>query len=296
MKSCYFSSHIKKDMKMKKLKYAFLLGAMAITAAVWQPAGAQDKAKELGWMLGAQAYTFNRFTLAEALDKMDSCGIHYVECFPKQTIGGGIDGTMDFKMDAATQAKVKELFKKKNKQLVAYGVVVPKDAAEWQQIFAFAKAMGIQVITAEPKDEHWDLISKLCDQYQIKVAIHDHPQPSHYWHPDSVLAAVNGRSKLFGACADIGHWVRSGLDPVECLKKLNGHVLSLHIKDLNEKARKGHDVIWGNGVSNVAGVMQELKKQQFKGLFSAEYEHNWFNSVPEVKASAEYWKAEVSKL
>jgi len=282
---------------MKKLMKAFLLsGALSVAAGGWESAKAQANADELGWWLGAQAYTFNRFTLAEALDKMDSCGLQYVECYPGQRIGGGIEGTTDFRMDPTTQAKVKELLKKKHKKLVAYGVVSPKDEAEWRQVFDFAKAMGIQIITAEPKNEHWDLISKLCDQYQIKVAIHDHPRPSHYWHPDSVLAAVEGRSKLFGACADIGHWVRSGLDPVECVQKLKGHIHSLHIKDMNEKSPKAHDVVWGQGQSNIEGVMRELKKQKFRGLFSAEYEYHWENSVPEVKESAQYWRTVVSKL
>ncbi|GAA0559317.1 sugar phosphate isomerase/epimerase family protein [Chitinophaga japonensis] len=281
---------------IKKLMNAFLLaGVLAITAGERQ-AKAQNMEHELGWMLGAQAYTFNRFTLAEALDKMDSCGIHYVECYSSQRIGDGIEGTTDFRMNASTREKLKALFKKKNKQLVGYGVVSPKDEEEWRQVFDFAKEMGIQVITAEPKNEHWDLISSLCDRYQIKVAIHDHPRPSHYWHPDSVLAAVEGRSPLFGACADIGHWVRSGLDPVECIKKLQGHVLSLHVKDMHEKSRQAHDVVWGNGVSNIPGVLKELKKQQFRGLFSAEYEYHWENSVPEVKESAAFWRSVVNKL
>lgn len=279
---------------MKKLKHALLLAAMALLTGT--AASAQARADALGWKLGAQAYTFNRFTLSEALDKMDSCGIQYVECFPGQTIGGGIEGKMDFKMAPDKIELVKGLIKKKRKVLYAFGVVVPGSESEWRQLFDFANRMGIQVITSEPQPEYLDLISSLCDQYQIKLAIHDHPKPSHYWHPDSVLKAVKGRSKLMGACADIGHWVRSGLDPVECLQQLNGHIISLHFKDLNERSADAHDVIWGNGVCNIARVLETLRNQKFKGLFSAEYEHHWENSVPEVKASAQYWKQTVSNL
>ncbi|MET6996678.1 sugar phosphate isomerase/epimerase family protein [Chitinophaga defluvii] len=282
---------------MKKMSKVLLLAAgLATTLLFSEPAGAQGKPNKLGWKLGAQAYTFNRFTLAQALDKMDSCGIHFVECYPGQTIGGGIEGKMDYNMDAAKRAQVKALLKEKNKELVAFGVVVPNTAEEWTAVFEFAKAMDIKVITSEPHTQDLDLVSSLCDKYKIKVAFHDHPRPSHYWHPDSVLNAIKGRSKYMGACADIGHWVRSGLDPVECLKKLNGHVFSLHFKDLNEKSPDAHDVIWGTGISNIPGVMAELKRQKFKGLFSTEYEHHWENSVPEVKASAAYWYEQVSKL
>src|SRR5690606_14641597 len=98
-------------------------------------------------------------------------------------------------------------------------------------------------------------------------AIHNHPKPSHYWNPDQVLAAISGASPRVGACADIGHWVRSGLDPIECLKKLEGHIIEFHMKDLNEKGvEEAHDVPWGTGVSNIAGVMKEMKRQGFKGV------------------------------
>lgn len=260
------------------------------------PAMAQKKEAKLGWKLGAQAYSFNRFTLAEALDKLDSCGLKYVECYPGQTIGGGIEGKMDFKMDAAKRAQVLNLLKSKNKTLVAFGVVSPHSEADWEQLFAFAKAMGIQIITSEPRTEDLDIVSRLAGAYKIKVAIHDHPKPSHYWHPDSVANAIKGRSKYLGACADIGHWVRSGLDPVECMKTLRGHIFSMHFKDLNEKSRKAHDVIWGTGISNVEAVLQEMKAQKFKGVISAEYEHNWYNSVPEITQSVKNIRAMIEKL
>lgn len=280
---------------MRTLRKGLLaLGFSALMYAM--PAAAQQKEAKMGWKLGAQAYSFNRFTLAEALDKLDSCGLQYVECFPGQTIGGGIEGKMDFKMDAAKQKEVLNLLKSKKKTLVAFGVVNARSEQEWRQLFDFAKAMGIQSITSEPRPEDLDIVSKLADEYKIKVAIHDHPKPSHYWHPDSVLAAIKGRSKYLGACADIGHWVRSGLDPVECMKMLDGRIYSMHFKDLNEKSRQAHDVIWGTGISNVEGVLKEMKAQKFKGMISAEYEHNWYNSVPEITQSVKNVRAMIEKL
>src|SRR5690606_9537663 len=152
------------------------------------------------------------------------------------------------------------------------------------------KAMGIQTITSEPEEEDLPLISKLCDEYKINVAIHNHPNPSHYWNPDIVLAAIKGKSSRLGACADIGHWIRSGLDPIESLKKLEGHVLHSHMKDLNEKSKTAHDVIWGTGISNISGIIEELKRQNFKGMISVEYEYNWRHNAPEVAASVKYFR------
>lgn len=258
---------------------------------------AQNPESKLGWNLGAQSYTFNRFTFMEALDKIDSCGMKYVEAFPGQTIGGGIEGKMDFHMDAAKRNQILKKLKEKGIKMVAFGVVSANSEQGWDSLFQFAKAMGIQNITSEPKETDIPLLSKLCDKYKVNVALHNHPNPSHYWNPDVVLNAIKGQSSRIGACADIGHWVRSGLDPVECLKKLEGHVKGLHFKDLNEKGkREAHDVPWGTGISNVDAVMQELKRQKFKGPISAEYEHNWFNNTPEVTQSAKYFREAVGKM
>ena len=74
---------------------------------------AQNPEAKLGWKLGAQAYTFNRFTFFEAIDKIDSCGLKYVEAYPGQTIGGGIEGKMDYHMDAAKRTKILQRLKEK---------------------------------------------------------------------------------------------------------------------------------------------------------------------------------------
>lgn len=76
-------------------------------------ASAQNRSEEkLGWKLGAQAYSFRLFTLDEAIQKADSSNLRYVEAFPGQTIGGGVEGTMDFNMSPEKRKQVLKLFKK----------------------------------------------------------------------------------------------------------------------------------------------------------------------------------------
>jgi sugar phosphate isomerase/epimerase len=251
---------------------------------------------EFGWKLGSQAYTFKAYTFFEAIDKIDSCGLQYVEGFPGQTIGGGIEGKMDFNMEEATRNRILQKLNEKGVKMHGFGVVQAKSEKEWRKLFEFAQAMGVETITSEPDEKDIPLLSSLSDEFKINVAIHNHPNPSHYWNPDVVLNAIKGQSKRIGACADIGHWVRSGLDPVESLKKLEGHILHLHMKDLNEKGKKeAHDVHWGEGVSNVAGVIEELKRQNFSGMISAEYEYNWNNNASDVAASVSYFRNTVKQ-
>lgn len=260
-----------------------VLGSCSTTKPM---AGTNYPEEKLGWELGSQAYTFRLFTFAQALDKIDSCGLRYVEAFPGQVIGDGSTEKMGPELSAEGRAKVKQLLKKKNITLHAFGVVGAKDADGWDKVFQFAKDMGVQVINVEPSDEHLAIVSALCDKYKIHAALHNHPEPSKYWNPDVVLSSLEGRSKYMGAAADVGHWMRSGLDPVACLKKLDGKILHLHFKDLNAFGdKKAHDVHWGTGKLPLAGVIAELKRQKFKGMLSAEYEYNWNNNKDDVKES-----------
>ncbi len=248
--------------------------------------------EKLGWMLGSQAYTFRLFTFAQALDKIDSAGLRHVEAFPGQPIGAGSKEHLSHNLSTEGRAFVKQLLKDKKISIQAYGVIVPGSEEEWEKVFVFAKDLGIKVINTEPKVEHLDLISKLADQYDIKVAIHNHPDPSYYWNPDVVLKALEGRSSRLGATADVGHWMRSGLDPVESLKKLSGRIYHIHFKDLNEFNKKNaHDVHWGTGKLGLKNVIEELKRQKYKGMIAAEYEYNWENNMNDVKVSAVNFRA-----
>lgn len=270
----------------KQLRRVILLGLVALGFGTTAVDAQQQPERELGWYLSAQTYTFNRFTFFEAVDKTLGAGLNTVEAFNGQQLGGGIEGVMDYKMEPEKRKAVLKALKKKGVTLRAFGVVNGNNEEEWKQLFAFAKAMGIKVINSEPKAEFLPLIGQLADRYKIKVGIHNHPQPTHYWNPQVVLDAIAAaNSKYVGACADIGHWVRSGLDPVESLKQYEGHLISLHFKDLAEKSPKTHDVHWGTGVCNVEGVIAELKRQGFKGNISAEYEYNWEDNAGDVKQS-----------
>ena len=71
----------------------------------------------------------------------------------------------------------------------------------------------------------------------------------------------------------------------------------MHFKDLNVAGeRKAHDVHWGTGVVGVKEILQELKRQKFKGMFSAEYEYNWDDNVPDVTASVSNFREIVQQL
>lgn len=311
-------------MKHLKATILFFVFAIAITANDVQ---AQKTPESFGWKVGAQTYSFRMFTFEEALNKADSIGIKYVEGFRGQKIGGGIEGNLDINIPASRRDSVLQLLKKKGIQMLSYGVVTPRAEDEWRQLFEFAKGMGLKQFASEPEPQFLPLVSKLADEYKINVAIHNHPRPSRYWSPDTLIKYTAGLSKRLGACADIGHFIRSGLDPIASMKKLEGRIFELHMKDLHEKpsaeytafqmslpaagqprpqpaagatrpqAPAGpHDVPWGTGISNIKGVLEELRRQNFKGPMFAEYEYNWMTNTPEIGQSVKYVNEVVSKM
>jgi sugar phosphate isomerase/epimerase len=282
----------------KTLVIAALLVATGLTA--WQSMAAERRERKGKgrWKAGMQVYTFNRFTFFEAVDKSKELGLRFIEAYPGQALS---PDHKDLKLDHNMSAEAREMVKKKlaeNKQkLINYGVVgLGKDEAANRKIFDFAKDMGIQTIVAEPEPGSFDLLDKLTEEYKINVAIHNHPKPSRYWNPEAVLEAVQGHSKRIGSCADTGHWMRSGLDPLECLKKLEGRIISSHFKDLNKKGPDAHDVPWGTGEGNAKVLLEEFKRQGFTGVFSIEYEYNWDNSMPDIAKCLEWFNATTKEL
>jgi len=248
------------------------------------------------WKLGVQLWTFNHFTMATALDKVDSTGIKFVEAFPGQALGGGMKGSFGIEMPDSTKAKLKELLASKGISIVAFGVITPETINEWKKYFELAKYFGLSYITAEPLKNQWSQVDSLAGIYGIKVAIHDHPKPNVYWSPDSVLAATVGHPNI-GSCADVGHWPRNGLNPVDCLKKLEGHVFGVHLKDIKEFGKvDAADTAVGHGINDFPAIFRELKRQNFSGMLSIEQESNWDNSVPDVINTRKYFEAEVAKL
>jgi len=90
-----------------------------------------------------------------------------------------------------------------------------------------------------------------------------------------VLKAIGNRGKRIGACVDTGHWVRSGLKCVECVKKMEGRIITLHLKDVGEWGKpEARDVPLGTGLADYAAVLKELHRQGFRGVMGIEYEHD----------------------
>ena len=132
---------------MKKINLVLLSLVLIFACSSFQLGTKTNYPEEkLGWKLGSQAYTFRLYSFAQALDKIDSCGLRYVEIFPGQVIGDGSTEKVGAHLSKEGRQKMKKLAKDKGITIQAFGVVGAKDAAEWEEVFLFAKEMGVQVI------------------------------------------------------------------------------------------------------------------------------------------------------
>jgi sugar phosphate isomerase/epimerase len=268
--------------------FVLAAGAVFLTTASALAVPIPEDCKTGGFALGCQAWTFKNFTVFEAIDKTAAAGGKVIEFFKGQRLNPA-QPNMEFGQDSPDDviALVLAHLKERGIRAVNYGVVdIPQDEAAARKIFEFAKKLGLYGITTESVGSI-DTIEKLVKEYDIRVGFHDHPRrpndPAYkMWDPNYILSVVKDRDPRIGSTADVGHWVRSGLVPVECLKILTGRIISVHMKDLNEKSPQAHDVPWGTGVSDIPGILEELKRQKFVGNVSVEYEYDWDNNVTDA--------------
>ncbi len=243
-------------------------GILAPTARATDAAAAE----KLGWKLGSQAYTFRALSFFETVDKLHDLGLKYVEMYPGQKIKPGSNTKTGPTMTEAETAELQAKLKTAGVKVVSFGVSpIPTNAADARQRFEWAKKMGIEVLVTEIVPN--EMIDKLSGEFNIKVALHNHPTT---WPAEKVLEATKDLSPRIGSCLDTGHVKRAGRDTVATIKQLGSRVIHSHFKDVapvEGKPGKWEDAPWGTGQGNAAGMLAELKHQGYQGYFMIEYEH-----------------------
>ncbi len=255
-----------------------------------------DPAKD--WKFGIALWTFHTFNFPESLDKVDSAGVVYIEPNTFHKSGPELKDTIVGQLSLAGIDKLKAMINKKGLKMESIYINGDSTVLSWKKQFEIAKQFGVQFVTTEPPLNMWDSIDSLASAYGVKVAIHEHWKGmSHYWNPDTVLLAIKGHPN-FGACADLGHWPKSGINPLEAIKKLKGHIIGIHLKDIaafNDPALR--DVPVGTGVVDFPAIFSELKKQNFKGHIYIERDaEDLPSNLPSVIKTVKYYNDQLSKL
>ncbi len=272
----------------------FVLGdlpAPTIPSAKLTPAlRAQEK---LGWRLGVEAYTFHKFTLFETIDKTAQLGLPYVGGLSFQPVSAEIPKNFDPQLSDEELQQVRLKLDAAGVRMLTYYIQdIPGDEAAARRIFEFGRKIGIETFMSEPDPAALDTIERLCEEYGINVALHNHDRQAspHYWSPDAILAVCKGRGPRIGACADIGYWMRSGIDPIAGVRKLGDRLITIQMHDLHARGAAGHDVPWGTGVGRTERLLREMHRLKIQPtMFGLEYSHNFEQSLPEVAQCVEFF-------
>lgn len=238
------------------------LGLLHAQAFLAQPAPAGRQ----GWKLGVALYTFHNQALAGQLDLAAASGVRHLEGFAFSKTGPEFMAKSLGSFTESDCARFEEMLKTRGLELDSLYVVADADLANWERAFAAARLLKVKYITAEPPLRLLDEIDQMAGRYGVKVAIHNHFKGlGEYWNPDVVAQALRNHPNLW-ACPDIGHWPKSGIDPVQALRKLEGRILAVHMKDISGYNNpRLQDVVLGTGVLDIPAVLRELERQGFSG-------------------------------
>jgi sugar phosphate isomerase/epimerase len=242
-------------------------------------------AEKLGWRICCQLYTFRDRSFYEALEVLSGIGVRRVEpafFLPLSKEQPGLKTG-----ESLAPAKRREMKQRMNDLGIGmpnYYAPIEADKSAYRKTFDFAKEMGVETLVAEPPLEAFETLDGLCQEYKINLAVHNHPEGSgsKFWNPDTLVKACEGRSARIGACPDIGHWVRSGLDTLESLKKYQKRIITVHLKDAAESGKRdSRDVPLGTGKANIAALLQQFYDWKWRGVMTVEYEYLSPQLVPE---------------
>ena len=241
-----------------------------------------------GLKLGCQAWSFNNKTALEAIELTAKSGGSWIEFFPGQKLMEGSEERIGPDLSEGGVKRLQAHCEKFSLKPIAFGVTgFGTNTNENRKTFEFAKKLGLYAIVTEPAPETLDSLEALVKEYDIRIAIHNHPrQPGNpnykVWDPGYVLSLVTNRDSRLGSCADIGHWVRSGVDPVKALKQLKGRVHGCHFKELSKLSPDAGDVPSGTGNALALGVLEELRRQKHQGAVSIEYETDYGSNTAAI--------------
>src|SRR5215216_2143534 len=130
----------------------FFLSAVAaafVGTAVAEPI--PDQYTQNGFAIGCQAYTFNRFTVFEAIEKTAEAGGKVIEFYPGQKLSKE-EPTVKWDHNAPEEVikKVEAKLAQHKIKAVNYGVVgIPTEEDGARKVFAFAKRLGLRAVTTE---------------------------------------------------------------------------------------------------------------------------------------------------
>lgn len=259
----------------------FVSASLATAGLAFSPIVRQAPAREQsrfgGFRLGVQSFSLRAFDRVTAIQKIHELGLGAVEFFSRH---------LPLDTPAAELTALRKTLDAVGIRMMGHGVnSFTKDHARNRRWFELAKQAGIRNISADPAEDSFDSLDKLVAEYDIRIAIHNHGPGARYDKVRDVLTAIKGRHPHIGACADLGHYIRAGEDPVRAIHLFEGRLYGVHLKDFAAPKANAAGTILGKGQLDVEGAFRALRRVRFPvdGCLSVEYEEHPEDPMADLK-------------
>jgi sugar phosphate isomerase/epimerase len=232
--------------------------------------------------VGIADYTFLHFDIPQSIKMMQRLDIHSMSI---KNFHLPYDSTKE-KIDEV----VKE-YKDGGISIYGVGVIYMKNKEEVDQAFEYAKNVGVSIIIGVPEHDQIDYVEQKVKSYNIKLAIHNHgPEDKMYPNPQIAYDLVKNKDPRMGLCLDVGHAQRAGVDPAKAVLKYNKRIFDLHIKDVTKAEQDGKAIETGRGIINFPALVKALRKINYPGHCSIEFEKDMKDPFPGIAESVGYFK------
>ena len=238
--------------------------------------------------VGIAGYTFNKFDLEKSIAMMKRIDVKNLSLKEFHLPINSNDEKIKSVMAQFAAAGI---------NVYAVGVIYMKTKQAVDDAFAYAKKVGVSLIVGVPTYDLIDYTEQKVKETNIRVAIHNHgPEDQLYPGPQQVYDRIKNRDARMGLCLDIGHAERAGTDLVKAIKDYKDRLFDLHIKDVSVAQRDGKAIEIGRGVIDFSAVIKALKKNNYKGVCSIEFEKDITDPLPGMAESVGFFRGVMSTI
>lgn len=273
---------------MKSRRQFFKLAGTGILAAgvssVYGASGISSitKSSKDSFTLGMAGYTFKGLSVERTIEMMNVIGINYLSL-------------KDFHMPLnSTQEQINTVigkFKQAGITVYTVGVIYMTSEAAVDQAFEYARMAGVKMIVGAPDYKLLTYVEKKVKTYDIRLAIHNHgPDNPLYPNAGDIWDHVKDLDPRIGICLDIGHTLRDGKDPSVDVEKYIKRIFDIHTKDVDKASKEGKTVETGRGIIDIPKFVATLRKINYSGKCSLEFEKEMKDNLPGIAESIGYFK------
>lgn len=241
-----------------------------------------DKRKPDPFKLGIAGYSFINFNLDESLKMMKKVDVHYL-CIK--------DFHLPYKSTAEEIAAFHAKLKENGVTGYAVGPIYTKTKQEIDDAFDYAKRVGVDLVIGIPLHADLDYVAQKTKEYNIRYAIHNHgPEDKLYPSAESIYNLIKNLDNRVGICFDMGHNKRDGRDSVADFQKFSKRIFDMHLKNVTAATKDGSTCELGRGIIDIPAYVKMLRKVNYTGSCSLEYEKDMKEPLAGIAESIGYFK------